>query len=66
MKVSAKVRYGLRILLDVALNKTPLRPRTITLPAVIEALQGAVSAVDCVRDTKNCTRTPHGIAHSFA
>ena len=29
MKISAKARYGLRILLDVALHETPERPRTI-------------------------------------
>lgn len=27
MKISAKARYGLRILLDIALNETPDRPR---------------------------------------
>ncbi len=27
MKISAKARYGLRILLDIALNETPERPR---------------------------------------
>lgn len=29
MKISAKARYGLRILLDVALHETHARPRTI-------------------------------------
>ena len=29
MKVTAKARYGLRILLDVAMNETHARPRTI-------------------------------------
>ena len=29
MKISAKARYGLRILLDVALHETHVRPRTI-------------------------------------
>lgn len=29
MKIPAKARYGLRILLDVALNETHARPRTI-------------------------------------
>lgn len=29
MKISAKARYGLRILLDVALHETHTRPRTI-------------------------------------
>ncbi len=111
MKVSAKARYGLRILLDVAINETPERPRTIkeiaesqaisekfisrivvplreqgmiqsergkfggfrlaraprdiTLLAVIEALQGAVSVVDCVLGKKSCQRVSTCIAHSF-
>ncbi len=111
MKISAKARYGLRILLDVAINETPECPRTIkeiaesqaisekfisrivlplrergmvlsergkfggfrlakaprdiTLLAVIEALQGPVSVVDCVLNAKTCKRVSKCIAHSF-
>ncbi len=102
MKITAKARYGLRILLDIALNETkeqprlmkdickaqdlsekftsrlviPLRthgmihsirgkaggfrlaksPTDITLLDVIEALQGPICVVDCLKDPGKCPR----------
>lgn len=103
MKITAKARYALRILMDIALNEKRDRPRTIreiaeeqgigekfisrivvslreagmihssrgpdggfrlakapcdiTLLAIIEALQGEISLVDCISANETCSRS---------
>lgn len=103
MKITAKARYALRILMDIALNEKRDRPRTIreiaeeqgigekfisriavslreagmikssrgpdgglrlaeapcdiSLLAIIEALQGEISIVDCVTAEATCPRS---------
>lgn len=103
MKITAKARYALRILMDIALNESREHPRTIreiadgqgigekfisriavalreagmitssrgpdggfrlakapcdiSLLAIIEALQGEISIVDCVTAAETCPRS---------
>ena len=110
MKITAKARYALRILMDIALNEKREHPRTIkeiadeqgigekfisriavslreagmisssrgregglrlaeapcdiTLLAIIEAMQGEISLVDCVAAKEICSRSADCVTRS--